>query len=146
MIKQPYAEAREIIVADAIREVVSELRLIDVADYIAFIRMERFSSIADLVDSAAELYFMPGALRLGHGGEAHSAWELPPKIALDLELHPGGAKVYFTLTLAAETASIEVNYVSFDNPSDDADLNTMRLKASLDAARIRASEPMRKAG
>lgn len=146
MIKQPHTEAREIIVADAIREVVSELRMIDVADYIAFIRMERFSSIADLVDSAAELYFMPGTLRLGHGGEAHSAWEMPPKIALDLELHPGGVKVFFTLTLAAETATIDLNYVSFDNASDDADLNTMRLKTSLNAARLRMKEPMRKAG
>lgn len=146
MIKQPYTEAREIILADAIREVVSELRMIDVADYIAFIRMERFSSIADLVDSAAELYFMPGTLRLGHGGEAHSAWELPPSIALDLELHPRGSKIYFTLTLAAETATVELNYISFENPSDDADLNTMRLKTSLDASRLRASEPLRKAG
>lgn len=146
MIKQPHTEAREIVLADAIRDVVSELRLIDVADYIAFIRMERFSTIADLVDSAAELYFMPGTLRLGHGGEAHSAWELPPRIALDLELHPSGAKVFFTLTLAAETATIDLNYVSFEDPSDDADLNTMRLKASLDAARLRAREPMREAG
>jgi hypothetical protein len=146
MIKQPHTETREVIVADAISEVVSELRMIDVADYIAFIRMERFSSIADLVDSAAELYFMPGTLRLGHGGEAHSAWEMPPKIALDLELHPSGAKVFFTLTLAAKTATIDLNYVSFDNASDDADLNTMRLKTSLEAARIRMKEPMRKAG
>jgi len=36
--------------------------------------------------------------------------------------------------------------VSFENASEDADLNTMRLKTSLDAARIRASEPMLKAG
>jgi hypothetical protein len=146
MIKQPHTEAREIILADAIREVVSELRMIDVADYIAFIRMERFSSIADLVDSAAELYFMPGTLRLGHGGEAHSAWELPPRIALDLQLHPRGAKIYFTLTLAAETATVELNYISFEDPSDDAELNTMRLKRSLDASRLRASAPLRKAG
>jgi hypothetical protein len=146
MIKQPHTEAREIIVADAIRDVVSELRLVDIADYIAFIRMERFASVADLVDSAAELYFMPGTLRLGHGGEAHACWALPPRIALDLELHPRGAKVFFTLTLADETASVELNYVSFDDASEDADLNTMRLKASLDDARLRAREPLRKAG
>lgn len=146
MIKQPHTESREIIVADAIRDVVSELRLVDVADYVAFIRMERFSSIADLVDSAAELYFMPGTLRLGHGGEAHACWSMPPKIALDLELHARGAKVFFTLTLADTNAGVELNYVSFEDASEDADLNTMRLKASLDDARLQMRQPMLKAG
>ena len=67
MIRQSHASARELIVADAIGEVVSELRLVDAADYIAFIRLEHFACISDIVDSAAELYFMPGTLRLGHG-------------------------------------------------------------------------------
>ena len=48
--------------------------MVDVADYIAFIRLEHFACLSDLVDSAAELFFMPGTLRLGHGGEAHVDW------------------------------------------------------------------------
>ena len=39
MIRQQHSETREKIVAETIREVVTELRMIDVADYIAFIRM-----------------------------------------------------------------------------------------------------------
>ena len=31
-------------------------------------------TVSDLVDSAAELFFMPGTLKLGHGGEAHLGW------------------------------------------------------------------------
>ncbi len=58
MNRQPHANSREIIVADAIEQVVGELRLIDVADYIAFIRLEHFACLSDLVDSAAELFFM----------------------------------------------------------------------------------------
>ncbi len=73
MIRQPHTSPREIIIADAIKEVVSELRLVDVVDYIAFIRLEQFGCISDIVDSAAELFFYPGALRLGHGGEVHVA-------------------------------------------------------------------------
>ncbi|TIX64855.1 MAG: hypothetical protein E5V33_09210, partial [Mesorhizobium sp.] len=63
MNRQAYAKSREIIVANAIEEVITELRLIDVADYIAFIRLEHFACLSDLVDSAAELFFMPGTLR-----------------------------------------------------------------------------------
>lgn len=142
MIRQPHASTREIIVANAIQEVVSELRLVDVADYIAFIRLEHFASIADIVDSAAELYFMPRSLRLGHGGEARVGWTEPPQIALDLELRPAGATVYFTLTLCALHASVEVDYVAFDHPDDDAERNTAFLAAALEGARIRRTEKL----
>jgi hypothetical protein len=137
MNRQPHADSREIIVANAIQQVVGELRLVDVADYIAFIRLESIACIADIVDSAAELYFMPGTLRLGHSGEAHVGWTENPRIVLDLELRPRGATVYFQLTLTALHASVEVNYVSFDKASPDPDENTQYLKTALDEARIR---------
>ena len=54
MDRQPHSSAREVIIADAIGEIVTELRMVDVADYIAFIRMERLSANADNIDTAAE--------------------------------------------------------------------------------------------
>ena len=142
MDRQPHAYSREVIVARAIEQVVVELRLIDVADYIAFIRLEHFACLSDLVDSAAELYFMPGTLRLGHGGEAHVDWSGNPRIVLDLELRPPGVTVYFQLTLSEHTASVVVNYVSFQRPNEDPERNTELLEAVLERARIRRTEPL----
>lgn len=141
MNRQPHSSTREVIVANAIREVVSDLRLVDVGDYIAYIRLERLASIADLVDTAAELYFQPGTLRLGHGGEAHVAWEGMPRIVLDLELRPAGVTVYFALSLTARQASVEVNYVAFDRPSPDQAQNDAFLERALEHARIRRTAP-----
>ena len=141
MIRQSHASAREVIVADAIGEVVSELRLVDVADYIAFIRFEHFACISDIVDSAAELYFQPRTVRLGNGGQVHVNWSELPRIELDLELRPSGATVYFTLKLGAEGAGIEVNYVAFDQPDPDPERNTAFLVAAIEGARIRRREP-----
>lgn len=141
MIRQSHASAREVIVADAIGEVVSELRMVDVADYIAFIRLEHFACISDIVDSAAELYFLPRTVRLGNGGQVHASWSEVPRIELDLELRPSGATVYFTLSLGAEQAGIEVNYVAFDKPDADPERNTAFLAAAIDGARIRRCEP-----
>ena len=137
MNRQPHADTRESIVANAIGEVVGELRLIDVADYIAFIRLEHFACLSDLVDSAAELYFLPGTLRLGHGGEAHVDWSGSPRIVLDLELRPHGVTVYFQLTLMEDAASVVVNYVSFETPNDNPQRNTDLLQVAIDRARIR---------
>lgn len=139
---QPHASSREVIVATAIQPVVRELRLVDIADYIAFIRLEQFACLADLVDSAAELYFMPGALRLGLGGEAHVCWTGTPRIVLDLELRPEGAVIYFQLSLTDVSASVEVHYVSFETPDADPEKNTEYLEAALQHAMIRKSEPL----
>ena len=140
MNRQPHALSREAIVADAIEQVVRELRLIDVADYIAFIRLEHFACLSDLVESASELFFMPGTLRLGHGGEAYVDWSGAPRIVLDLELRLPGVTVYFQLPLTEHEASVVMNYVSFQTPQDDPDVNTALLSRVLDEARIRRTE------
>ncbi|MDR7034716.1 hypothetical protein [Mesorhizobium sp. BE184] len=140
MNRQPHALSREAIVADAIEQVVRELRLIDVADYIAFIRLEHFACLSDLVESASELFFMPGTLRLGHGGEAYVDWSGAPRIVLDLELRLPGVTVYFQLTMTEHEASVVMNYVSFQTPQDDPDVNTALLSRVLDEARIRRTE------
>ncbi len=142
MNRQPHALTREVIVAEAIKQVVRELRLVDAADYIAFIRLEYFACLSDLVDSAAELFFLPGTLRLGHGGEAHVEWSGNPRIVLDLELRPPGVTVYFQLTLSEHEASVVVNYVSFDAPDEDPSRNTALLEAAIEQARIRRPEPV----
>jgi hypothetical protein len=137
MNRQAHSTVREVLVANAIREVVTELRMVDVCDYVAFIRMGHLANLSDLVESSAERYFMPGTLRLGHGGDVQLDWGAEPRIALDLELRPQGATVYFTLTLAAETAAVDVNYVAFEQPSATPDENTAYLEAALENTRIR---------
>lgn len=126
--------------AEAIRDVVGELRLVDAADYIAFIRLEHFSTVSDIVDSAAELFFMPGTLKLGHSGEAHVTWSETPRIVLDLELRPAGATVYFALILENERAAVVVNYVAFERPDADPLRNTAFLAEAIERARIRKTE------
>jgi hypothetical protein len=137
MNRQPHADTREVIVAKAIEQVVLELRLIDVADYIAFIRLEHFACLSDLVESASELFFLPGTLRLGHGGEAYVDWGDAPRIVLDLELRPRGVTVYFQLTLTEHEASVVLNYVSFEEPDADPARNTQLLETELEASRLR---------
>ena len=142
MNRQPHSSAREIIVASVLREGVSELRLVDVADYIAFIRLEQHGNLADIVESAAELYLMPGTLGFGHGGDGAIGWTGAPSITLDLQLKPRGATIYFALKMSALKASVEVNYVSFDDPSPDPAENTRFLAHALEGSRIQRNAPM----
>lgn len=136
MKKCPYSEQREIIVAEAINVVATELRMLDPADLISLLRFECYGSISDLVASAAELFYHPGTINFGAGGEYVLDWEGSPTITLDMELKPKGATVYAQLTLAAHYASVEINHISFANPSSCPDENTDFLRNALEAAKF----------
>jgi hypothetical protein len=136
MKKCPYSEQREMIVAEAINSVATELRMLDPADLISLLRFECYGSIADLVSSAAELFYHPGTINFGAGGDYVLDWEGSPTITLDMEIKPQGATVYAQLTLAANYASVEINHISFANPAVTPDENTEFLRASLEAAKF----------
>lgn len=130
----PYTKQREEIVACAIRCVASELRLLDAADLIALLRLECHSNLADLVASAAELFFQPGTVNFGIGGDYRLDWGSSPEVTLDLELRPVGMTVFARLTLRESHGALELNHIAFDNPSPDPDENTASLAASLMAS------------
>src|SRR5262249_44941101 len=126
---------RERIVADAINPVASELRLLDAADLISLLRFEYYGNLSDLVASAAELYFHPGTINFGLGGNYRLEWDGKPEVVLDLEIKPQGVTIYAQLTLANDHAGIEINHISFQNASDDPDENTALLERGLKQAR-----------
>ncbi len=131
-----YTEERERALADGIKEVASELRLIDPADFVAFIRTGQFGNIDTLVSSSAELYFKPETLKFGLSGDIDLNWGCTPAVSLDMEFHYMQVNIYFRLLLEALHAGIEIDYIAFDESSDDPDVNTRRLVDAIAAARL----------
>jgi hypothetical protein len=129
---------REKALADGIKEVASELRLIDAVDFVAFIRTGQFGNIGTLVSSSSELYFKPGTIAFGQSGDVGLTWGGTPSICLDMEFHHMRVNVYFRLFLEALNAGIEIDYISFDGGSPDPDENTRRLVEALTSARLGA--------
>jgi hypothetical protein len=141
MKKCSYSAEREKIVAEALRPVATELRLIDAADLVSLLRYERWGNLADLVSSAAELYFLPGTVRFGVGGDYNLDWDSRPEILLDLEIKPDGVSIYAKLSLTDELAGLEIHHIAFQEPSADQDENTAFLARSLQAARFVVPPP-----
>lgn len=138
MLKQArnYTLDREKVLADGLRDVASELRLIDAADLIAFMRTEQFGNIANLVNSSAELYFVPGSIGFGQSGDIDVNWGCTPTISLDMEFHHAGVNVYFRLLLQALQAAVEITYINFEASAADPEVNTRRLGEAIAAARV----------
>jgi len=116
MKKCSHSTEREKILAEAISPVATELRLLDAGDLISLVRLECYGSLADLVSSAAELYFHPGTVNFGAGAK--------------------GVSVYARLMLADQQAGIEIDHIAFQEPCDDPDENTAFLQRSLQEARF----------
>jgi hypothetical protein len=134
-----YTQERERALADGIREVASELRLIEPADFVAFIRTGQFGNINNLVSSSAELYFKPETLKFGQSGDVDLDWGSAPTVSLDMEFHYMQVNIYFRLLLEALHAGIEIDYITFDSSSEDPDENTQRLVDAIAAARLAAN-------
>ena len=142
MRKCTYSAEREKIVAEAICPVATELRLLDAADLVSLLRFECYGNLADLVSSAAELYFLPGTVNFGAGGDYSLDWGTEPEVTLDMELRPQGVTVYARLLLQKDKAGVEVTHVAFNDPSTDPDDNTDFLRKSLAEARyVKSGQP-----
>ncbi|MFN3622609.1 MAG: hypothetical protein ACK4TP_00970 [Hyphomicrobium sp.] len=138
MMKQPnrFTFEREKALGHGIRELASDLRLVEPADYINFVRTERFANIANLIASSAELFFKPGTIYFGHSGDVDVSWDQPPSVALDMEFRHMHVNVYFRLVLEAQQAGVEITYVAFEGASDEPDENTQRLIDAIADARL----------
>ncbi|MBN8913339.1 MAG: hypothetical protein J0H65_15035 [Rhizobiales bacterium] len=138
MLKQgkDYSREREKALADGLRDVATELRLIDPADFIAYIRTEQFGNLRTLVNSSTEMFFKPGTITFGLSGEVDLPWGCAPTVSLDMEFHHLNVSAYFRLVLRSLQAGVEISYVSFDGGSEDPDKNTARLIEAIEEARL----------
>ncbi|MCB8837931.1 hypothetical protein [Aurantimonas sp. VKM B-3413] len=135
-IKKRTTMARERVLADGIKEIAAELRLVEVVDYIAFLRLERFGNLADIVTSSAELYFKPGVLRFANSGDVRLTWGSVPIVILGLEFRHMGLDVRFHLELGASIAAVDITYMTFDDPELSGDAATVRLRDAVADAHL----------
>lgn len=123
------------LLAVALRDTVAELRLIDAADLVAYIKSAKWANIADLLQSSSELSFRDGALTFACAGEVELAWNDPPSVVLELEFQHHGVNVFFRLVLGPSESRVVVDGILYAaRPRDEEDaLNSLAL--ALAAAR-----------
>lgn len=127
------ARQAEQILAEALEPLAAELRLIDPADYVAFIRLERFANLRDVVESSIEPFFTPGALTYAFDAGYSLDWGAPPSVSLDLKFEFDGLRAAFTLRL--DGAGHRVALRRLEPQGEDADC-AARLRAALNKARV----------
>ena len=127
---------REQIIADALIDVASELRLTDAAELMSMIRNDHAANIADLVNSSTELFFKSGTLRYALTASVTAPWDGPPLVALDMEFRYAMVSAFFRLTIGQRLAAVEIMDILFDEEGLNERAKADRLAAALRGARI----------
>ena len=130
---------REMMLGEAMRHVATELRLIDILDMIAFVRLERFANVESLVNASTELYFAPGTLRFGHSAEVEMSWSNAPILCFDMIFENMGVTIYFRMFLGSKDAAVAIDYVEMSNRQGDANQNSLQIAKALREAQLPSS-------
>ena len=133
---------QEKLIADAVRDVASEIRLVDLTDLVSYCRMDRMGPLKALINSALELYFKSGKLSFAGVGSAHINWTGSIDVRLDFEFRHEGLNILFTILMHADSAAIHINYISVDGHCGWANAQDLseRTATALSEARLRPIE------
>jgi hypothetical protein len=121
---------------EAVNPVGSELQLVNVADFIAYIHCEQLANIQDIVDSSIELFFKPGTLSFGWVADYEVDWDCKPTIILTMELRCHEIWIVFKLILRAMENSVIIEFLSYDTSSGNPDKDLARLIEAIEDARL----------
>jgi hypothetical protein len=127
--------AHEEIIATAMIDVASELRLADAGELVAMVRGDQAANIADLVNSSTELFFKSGTLRYGLAAGCYVQWDATPTIRLDMEFRHARVCVFFRLVIGRTRAAVELVDILFEESELDGQAQQRRLMAAIADAR-----------
>ncbi len=130
------AMARARLLADAIADVVDEIRLIEPGDMIAYVHGRQWATIADLVESSTELFFREGALTFSCSATVDVGWTFPPSVSLDMEFQGGAVTAFFTLVLGSHDSVVDLNLLWFSTARADEATATTAFADALAGARL----------
>ncbi|ACB78793.1 conserved hypothetical protein [Methylorubrum populi BJ001] len=105
-----YAAAEQIF-AEALRDFIAELCLVDGGVLIGWIRGERHGNIADVVASSAELYFKESVLTYADAADVCLDWGRSMQVVLDLEFSAEPMTVFFKLVLDEVFAGVAIQRI-----------------------------------
>ena len=134
--RQRHPFGREQIIADALVDFASELRLTDAAELMSMIRNDHAANIADLVNSSTELFFKSGTLRYALSASFKAPWDATPTVEIDMEFRHAAVCAFFRLTIGQRRAGVEIIDILFEEQGLDDFVKAERLADALETARL----------
>lgn len=126
----------EALIAGAMVDVATEIRLTDPCELILMIRGDHAANIADLVNSSTELFFKSGTVRYALSAACRVHWNAAPEIGLEMEFRHDNVCAFFRLLIGRRKAGVQLIDVLFDEAGLDAGARSERLAAAIADAKL----------
>lgn len=101
----------ERVFANAIRDFIAELCLLDGGILIGWVQAARHGNIADLVASSAEPFFKDATLAYADAADVTLAWGRSMQVVLDMEFVTKPVTVFFKLILDSYFAGVTIQRI-----------------------------------
>ena len=141
--QEDYAAARcEEVLGQELRPIASELRAYDLADMIAFSRISKSATIRSIFEGASELYFVRDTFKLLDTSVYEVAWGREPELKFSVMFEGNDIFVFFNLNLAAQAASVEIEFVEFKDIKISSDQFPSFLRQALIEKKIKQASTL----
>lgn len=124
------------VLAAGIEDVVEELRVIDPADLVSFIRFGSYPALEDLLQSSTELFFKDGTLVFGWTADVDLSWGDLPTVTLGMEFRHRAVSVFFDLSIRAASRMVDIAGIQFETACQDANERVKQLAEALADAHL----------
>ena len=121
----------------AIKDVISELKLVDAGHLISYVFTDSHANIRDLLASSSELFLKADTLHYRGEAVAELDWASPPKILLEMEFRHQDLTARFALRLMGEISDISIESVRYADGTDGSQCDIERYVSVLKDALIR---------
>lgn len=125
---------REALLAEAIRPLAAELRLVDLNCLARHILGHETGNIADLIESSCELYFKDGTISYAGTATIDLNWSGDQSVCFHLNFQNNGVTVMFELFLLPLKSAVDVKFIAFDRLERDVLDNSQRFRDALEDA------------
>ena len=126
----------EKVLAQAMVDLAGELRLIDAIDLLNEQANRRTANIADIVNSAAELFFREGTVLARSDETSGLHWRRTGSIDLNLIFRSTGVEAHFDLSLARDRNRVSLCRLHYQPPTHCQETKLLRLRDALQSARL----------
>ncbi len=132
-------------IARSLRPFVSELRLVDLVDFIDHVVNERAGTVAEIIDQAAELHFVPGFIAYDDNASVAIDWEERPCVSLGIRLCATPFECRVRVGLRADHAMFELQHLSGPKGANAVRPDPSALHSALVRNALHAMPPHRDA-
>lgn len=127
----------ERILADGLRDFLSELATIDGGTIVSYICSSQHANLGDVIGSSTELMIKPGRLFYGNDAVVDFDWGRIPSVAIEMELRDDRLTAFFRVVFGSDFVGVDIRGIHFvDDIACNRDESLQCFKEAVADARL----------